>query len=351
MKILYHFPNADTISAQRTIHTGYKNAFIDLGHKFFTLTANDNIFEILEKVKPDLFITASHFFFRKFIDYKKLNKYRQAGLVVFTKIDFWDSPSSAHRINEAKSMKDDTGVRELINQNLLGDIYFHVVEQNDLRMKGFKEFSGKDFITIPLAADKVSLIEKFDERFKAEISFIGTNLPAKKESFEKYVFPLKQKYDLKLYGQDWTAIDRSLGWIQRGGQYFNIPLLKSIRKPKFELSDEAKIYKSSTISINIHEQHQRLYGGDCNERTFKIPLCGGFEITDDVDCIRKYFVENKEIVIAKNPQDWLEKIDYYIKHPEERTAITEAGRLRVLTDHTYHNRATKMIEIYQTSHL
>ena len=85
-----------------------------------------------------------------------------------------------------------------------------------------------------------------------------------------------------------------------------------MRRPKLELEDEGRIYKSSTISVNIHEDYQREFGGDCNERTFKIPLCGGLEITDDVACIRKYFKEGEEIIIAKNKDDWIEKIDYYI---------------------------------------
>lgn len=346
MKILYHFPNIDSINAYRTIFNGYKNAFVDLGHEFYVLTANDNIFDVLDEVNPDIFITASHFFYRKFIDYKKLKNYRDNGLFIFTKIDFWESPFVAQRINEAKSMKDDKEVCDLIKQNLLGDVYFHVVEQEDHRMNGFKDFSGKDFFTIPLAADKIILSGKFNERFEADISYIGTNLPAKKEFFTDYLFPLKNKYDLKLYGQDWTFLDRCLGWVQRGGQYFNLPILKSIRKPKLALEDEAQIYNSSTISINIHEQHQRDFGGDCNERTFKIPLCGGFEITDDVDCIRKYFVEDKEIVIAKDKKDWFNKIDYFIKNPKERITIIEAGKQRVLKDHTYHNRAQQIIDIY-----
>ena len=267
-------------------------------------------------------------------------------MVIFTKIDFWVAPPASLRLNEAKSMKDDNAVCELIKQNLLGDVYFHVVEQEDDRMKGFKDFAGRDFSTIPLAADKISLVGKFNKKFKANISYIGTNLPAKKDFFADYLSPLKDRYDLKLYGQDWTFLDRCLGWVQRGGQYFNLPILKSIRKPKLALADEAQIYNSSTISINIHEEHQREFGGDCNERTFKIPLCGGFEVVDDVACIKKYFVGGKEIVIAKNKYDWFEKIDYYIKNPEERTAIIEAGRERVLRDHTYHNRAEQIINLY-----
>ena len=138
-----------------------------------------------------------------------------------------------------------------------------------------------------------------------------------------------------------------MGWVQRGGQYFNIPYIRSLQKPKLSFNEEGDIYASSTISINIHEDYQRKFGGDCNERTFKIPVSGGFEITDDVACIRKYFIEGKEIIIAKNRNDWFEKIDYYIKNTDKRLPVIEAGRKRVLKEHTYHNRVNQMLAMYK----
>jgi hypothetical protein len=348
VKILYHFPNIQSVYAQRTIFSGFKNAFVDLGHEFNALTADDNLSEVLETFRPDIFITASHFLYRKHIDYDVLKKHRDNGLVVFTKIDFWNSPNSAHRVNEATGMKEDVRAVELIKSGLLGDIYFHVVEQDDKRMEGFTEETGCVYHTIPLAADKTLLKNSYDPRFTADISFVGTYLPAKKKSFTELLFPLKKSYMLKLYGQDWTPYDRVVGWVGRFGQLFNIPYIRNIQKPKLQLSDEAKIYSSSTISVNLHEEHQRFFGGDCNERTFKIPLCGGFEIVDDIACIHKYFDVDKEIVVAKDKEDWFDKIDYYIKNPEKRLSIIEAGKNRVAADHTYHNRVTQIINIYNS---
>jgi len=71
----------------------------------------------------------------------------------------------------------------------------------------------------------------------------------------QHVFPLREKYTLKLYGQNWTFYQRLRGWIQRGGQYFNISYLRDFNKPKLALGDEAKIYNSSLISINVRQDH------------------------------------------------------------------------------------------------
>lgn len=347
MKIAYHQPSLDTIYAQRTIFHGYEFAFRDLGHKFVPFTAGDKLAVFLDKEAPDIFISSSHFYYRKYLDYALLEKHRKRGMALFTKIDFWNSPIAQTRINEARSLKNDKEAQDLIRRGLLGDIFFHVVEQSDGRMEGFEKATGKKWHTIPLAADR-RLLDSADfvEKFRSDIAFVGTYLPAKKKYFAEYVFPLEKEYDLKLYGQDWTAFDRALGWIQRGGQYFNLPVLRSLRKPKLALSDEAKIYKSSAISINVHEDYQKKFGGDCNERAFKIPLCGGFEITDNVACLSKYFIPNKEIIIAKSRDDWFEKIAYYLAFPKEREAIIAAGRERVLREHTYHKRAARILELY-----
>lgn len=344
MKIIYHMPSLDSIYAQRTIYWGFKHAFEDLGHAFVTFTANDNLEQILKQENPDIFITSSHFYYQKYLDFKILKSYRDKGMKLITKIDFWDSPLK--RMNEAKSLKDDIPTIKLIKAGLLGDAFFHVVEQEDKRMSGFEKGTGYIFHTIPLAADKTVLKNIFDEKFVSDIAYLGTNLPDKREFFEERVYPLGKKYKLKIYGQDWTTFDRSLGMIQRVGQYFNIPYLRSLQKPKLGLDDEARIYSSAQISINVHEEYQRVYGGDCNERTFKIPLCGGFEVSDDVACIKKYFKENKEIVIAKDRKDWFEKIDYYLSNPEEKSRIVIAGQKKVLEDHTYHNRVQQMTSIF-----
>jgi spore maturation protein CgeB len=345
MNIAYHMPSLETVSAQRTIYYGYKHAFEDLGHQFFTYSSGDDLKEFLEITQIDIFITSSHFYYQKYLDFKLLNEYRNKGMVLCTKIDFWKSPFSRSRINEAKSLKDDPKTVQLIKNRDLGDVFFHVVEQSDERMEGFERETGNKFYTVPLAADKLSLTYEFSTDFISDISYIGTNLPSKRRFFQECVFPLRTKYDLRLYGQDWTFRDRMMGWIQKFGQYYNIAHLSSIRKPSLQISDESNIYSSSRICINVHEDYQRKFGGDCNERTFKIPICGGFEITDDVACIRKYFKAGEEIIIAENRKDWFEKIDFYMNNPDERVPIIEAGRNRVLTEHTYHNRAEQLINI------
>ena len=140
-----------------------------------------------------------------------------------------------------------------------------------------------------------------------------------------------------------------MSFIHKVGQYFNIPYLKSFKKNRVSFKEERQIYRSSTVSVNIHENYQKKFGRDFNDRTFRILFYGGFEITDEVNSMHKYFKNGKDIIIAKNAEDWLEKINYYLKYPEKRLPIMKAGRENVLNNHTYHNRVNQFLKIYKAS--
>jgi len=301
----------------------------------------------LLEYKPDIFFTALSPLNLKFLDLTVLKKAKLTGTKVFVNIPFWKSPFSKLRINETASLEKNNNYIELLKSTDYGDIYYNSCEQNDKRMDGFEEVVRKKYHTVLLAADKTLIFPEKDNKFKADISYIGTNLPEKRYFFNEVIKPLKKKFNVKIYGQDWTLFDNTLGYIQKFGQYFNLAYLENIRKPKLKLSDERKIYNTSIISINIHEEYQKKYG-DLNERTFKIPLAGGFEIIDDVSSLKKYFDVGKEIIVAYDKDDWHQKISYYVKNPKEREKIIKAGKKRILEEHTYHNRVAQFLKIYQS---
>ena len=87
-----------------------------------------------------------------------------------------------------------------------------------------------------------------------------------------------------------------------------------------------------------------------NERTFKIPACGGFEICDFVPPLRRYFNE-EEMVMADDKRgnwvdDWFRKIEYYLHHEKEKEAIRCKGITRALRDHMYTNRVRDILSMY-----
>ena len=346
LRILYHLPNPDTIYAGRTIYFGYKHAFEKLGHEFKTLTADSDQSEMFLQYKPDIFMTSIGPLIFKYLDLQLLKKAKKQGTKVFVNTPFWKSPFAKTRVNEVADLSENKTLIKLISSPDFGDVYYNICEAGDTRMEGFSKTTGYNLHTVLLAADSELIYPDYSEKFVADISFIGTYLPGKSAILNSWVKPLSKKCNLKIYGQDWTLLNRALGMAQRVGQYFNVPVLKNFLKQPLMLSDERKVYASSKISINLHEEYQKQFLGDINERTFKIPLAGGFEITDAMPSLQKYFKIGEELVVAENKRDWFEKIGYYLKHPAKRRQISEKGRKRVLKEHTYGNRVLQLVGYY-----
>jgi len=343
MKVLYQIPSLETVYAARFIYEGYKDAFEDLGHAFRPLTSNDDLETVLSEFRPDILISSLNFYNLRFLDLKLLRKYRDRGLVFFNQIRPWEQQADQPGAGALCYKKD---LVELIRSGLAGDVFFHYMEQDDPSMEGFHKGTGYPFHTVLLAANKKKFRYDFDGRFAAEVSFVGSFLPDKREFLRRHVIPLQRKYDVKLYGSDWTWTDRALGYVQKAGQFFNIESLKHVRGLKLGLEDERKVYSSSLVSLNAHEEHQRRYGGDFNERTLKIMASGGFEISDNVRILRKYFGE-QQLVIAESTADWFEKIDQFVRNPDSRIPYIEAGRDKVLSEHTYHNRVEFFVKQFE----
>lgn len=73
-------------------------------------------------------------------------------------------------------------------------------------------------------------------------------------------------------------------------------------------------------------------------RHFEVPACGTFEITQDADDMRDYYILGKEIVTYEDNADLVKKIRYYLAHDAEREAIALRGYERTVRDHSTERR-------------
>src|SRR5271155_4719554 len=56
IKILYHIPYVQGMGDDRFTYDGFKGAFEDLGHEVFPFTEEYQIKDLLDSIKPDIFI-------------------------------------------------------------------------------------------------------------------------------------------------------------------------------------------------------------------------------------------------------------------------------------------------------
>ena len=348
MRILSEINYVGGLGADRWIGEGFMDAFETLGHEHFWLEAGNNLESRLKEVKPDILMTSQGRVRKN--DLPALASFRKNGGKVVLRVDaYFDSDPETADI--------------LINHDV-ADIYYGEVE--DAWMERFRKTTGKKYVVIANAAHHKMRPGKPVPKYKCDIVFMGdAKVPKKKEILKVLVPPLRKKYDVKVFGPNWTLKDKIL---RIAGFLFRKAGLESgknfIQKIRMTVppEDEPALYSSAKICINIHSRTEDIKDHVIlNERTFKIAACGGFEICDFVPPLRKYFSEDEMVMACPSAKsgdaaraedkngdwvkDWFEKIDYYLKHDDERRAIQDRGTKRALRDHTYINRVRQLFDL------
>lgn len=115
------------------------------------------------------------------------------------------------------------------------------------------------------------------------------------------------------------------------------------------VSDEELInlYSRSQISLGFLEVYD---GHDASKATyrhlhlrdFEAPMSGALYITGYMDELAEMFEPDKEVLVYLNQYELLDKVNYYLCHPDEADKIRQAGRNRALRDHTYQLRFNQL---------
>jgi spore maturation protein CgeB len=102
-----------------------------------------------------------------------------------------------------------------------------------------------------------------------------------------------------------------------------------------------EIMRDSVISLNFANS---LGDNQIKARTFEVPGAGGFLLTEQAPNLEQWYVPGKEIDVFDNEQDLVNKIRYYLDHPEQRDAVARAGYERTRLEHTYESRLQASID-------
>ena len=101
------------------------------------------------------------------------------------------------------------------------------------------------------------------------------------------------------------------------------------------------IFHNSKINLNITS---RTIQSGIPKRVLDILACGGFCLTNYQPEIADYFEDGVELVMYSSMADLVAKVEYYLKHDEEREAIAKNGNQKVKE---YFNLEQKIIEILE----
>lgn len=218
-----------------------------------------------------------------------------------------------------KKLKDETGKPDFI--------HIHYTPEAIKQTHNEFEKLGIPVKSIMMCADTFEYSNSLsDRKFQCDIGFVGGYWPYKGQVIDRYLKPMLYpvgKYNIKIFGNQPWQVNQYCGVIK---------------------DHEVKnLFKSAKVCPNLSEPHAQKFGFDVNERIFKVIYSGGFCVSDYVE---GYNLFKDGVVLAKTPEEFREKIDYYLDKPNERDAISKKGRDIVIKNHTGYDRAAEIMKSF-----
>lgn len=103
-----------------------------------------------------------------------------------------------------------------------------------------------------------------------------------------------------------------------------------------------ELYRKSKINLNV--TCRSIISG-IPLRVLDIMASGGFLLSNYQQELAEYFVPGEDLVLYESMQDLRDKVNYYLKHEEERSEITYNGYKKVRERFSYDIALCKILEI------
>jgi spore maturation protein CgeB len=125
------------------------------------------------------------------------------------------------------------------------------------------------------------------------------------------------------------------GWRDLVGEQIDL-------RPQVDYSRELpEVYRGTLVNLNCTSFQMRTA---VNQRVFDVPACGGFVLSDYQGDMDTFFEVGREAVCFSTIEEAVDLAGYYLEDETERLKIAEAGRRRVLSEHTYEKRMGTLVE-------
>lgn len=207
---------------------------------------------------------------------------------------------------------------------------------SDIAMNWNKEVNALGYVSEEVIDYLYNYVDKsyigqfdIDKRFYTEILFI-TQALAEYERM-KMLKVCSEKYDMHLYTNSDTT---KLNEISR----------LRIHPPVGYEEEVFKVYFATKINMNLT---LRSIETGVPQRIFDVMSIGGTVFSNYQKEAEELFVPEKEIVLFKTEDEMLDKIEYYLKHDDERVKIGINAFYRVRDEYTYANALKNIFEVIQ----
>lgn len=104
-----------------------------------------------------------------------------------------------------------------------------------------------------------------------------------------------------------------------------------------------RVLASGKIAVNRHIDVAEDNAN--NMRLYEATGVGSLLLTDAKQNLGELFEVGREVVAYQDEDEFVEAVEHYLAHEDERAAIAAAGQRRTLRDHTYAERMRELAEI------
>ncbi len=181
------------------------------------------------------------------------------------------------------------------------------------------------FIPIGFNINKYRKLSKPQQKRQYDLIYVGSCFLSK--TFR--IFRLKRHFGNRMlfFGKGWNESDNYLKTVilKLIKKMYGIGHIESIKSNK----KLVQYYQNSKIGINFHLSY-----GPSNVRNYEIPANGCLLITDCTKGTKKIYKVGKEVITYRNVKDAINKIEYYLKHEDERVRISSAGRNKAIREYS-----------------
>lgn len=200
------------------------------------------------------------------------------------------------------------------------------IKIHDHIQAGAKNVLDYDRSYDPRSHRPMELDEDELSRYGCKVGFIGSYAPQRSKSI---AYLIEHGIEVAVFGNGWKS---SPEW----------PMIKDNFRGGSLFGDEyAKVISAMEIALHFLRHENR---DQQDSRTFEIPACGTFMLAEWSAKHEKFFEAGKEADFFSNNEELLQKVRYYLSHPERVNAIAKAGRRKsVEAGYDHENRLKELL--------
>jgi len=179
---------------------------------------------------------------------------------------------------------------------------------------------------LPLGADPSVYrpVRSRGQQYRANVVFAGSATPRREALLQHVV-----EFGLALWGPGWRAT--SLRDYCRG---------EALKTEEF-----VQAYGGASVAVNIHHTAD---GGDtaeafCNQRCFELASIGALQVVDRRTDLDRFLIPEDEVLVFEDALHLRRIVEDALQDQTAVERIAQAGRQRVLVEHTYMHRMTVLL--------